>query len=290
VFERLSNSWALAKASAAVLRADKELLLFPVISAVLSILVVVTFAVPAILAGVFTSGGFDEAAIPAAGYLYVLLFYVVQYFVIFFCNTALVGAALIRLRGGDPTVADGFRIAASRFGSIFQYALLAATVGLVLRAISERSGFLGRLVVGFLGFAWNLATYLVVPVLVVEDVGPIDAIHQSASYLKKTWGEQIAGNLGMGLVFGLLSLGTLAAGIVLLVAAASTQSAALIIFVAACLVLAFVVIALVSSALSGIYAAAVYRYAAEGQADGFFTSAMVRNAFRAKRDGGDYQI
>jgi len=282
VFEKLSNSWELVKASAAVLQADKELLLFPVISAVLSILVVVTFAVPAMLAGVFASGFPEATGIPAAGYAAVLLFYVVQYFVIFFCNTALVGAALIRLRGGDPTVADGFRIAASRAGDILGYALIAATVGMLLRAISERSGLLGRLVVGLLGLAWNLATFLVVPVLVVEDVGPIEAIRQSASYLKRTWGEQIVGNLGMGLVFGLISLGTLAAGVVLLVAAAATESAALIIFVAVCLLLAFVAIALVSSALSGVYAAAVYRYAAEGQTGGFFTPAMVRSAFRRK--------
>ena len=282
MFEKLSNSWQLVKASAAVLQADKELLLFPVISAVLSLLVVVTFAVPAILAGVFASGFPEAAGTPAAGYAAVLLFYVVQYFVIFFCNTALVGAALIRLRGGDPTVADGFRIAASRIQPILGYALIAATAGLLLRAISERSGLLGRLVVGLVGLAWNLATFLVVPVLVVEDVGPIEAIQQSASYLKRTWGEQIAGNIGMGLVFGLISLGTLAAGAVLLMAAAATESAALIIFVAVCLLMAFVAIALVSSALSGVYAAAVYRYAAEGQTGGFFTPAMVRSAFRAK--------
>jgi len=282
VFEKLSNSWDLVKASAAVLRADKELLLFPVISAVLSILVVITFAVPAILAGVFASGITEGAGVPAAGYAAVLLFYVVQYFVIFFCNTALVGAALIRLRGGDPTVADGFRIAASRIQPILGYAFIAATVGMLLRAISERSGLLGRLVVGLVGLAWNLATFLVVPVLVVEDVGPIEAIQQSASYLKRTWGEQIAGNIGMGLFFGLVSLGTLAAGVVLLMAAAATESAFLIIFVAVCLLMAFVTIALVSSALSGIYAAAVYRYAAEGATGGFFTPAMVKGAFRAR--------
>jgi hypothetical protein len=282
VFERLSNSWELVKASAAVLRADKELLLFPIISAVLSILVIATFAVPAILAGLFTSGFPAVTGIPAIGYAALLLFYVLQYFVIIFCNTALVGAALIRLRGGDPTVADGFRIAASRLQAILGYALIAATVGMVLRAVSQRSGFLGKFVVSLIGVAWSLATFLVVPVLVVEGVGPIEAVQRSASYLKKTWGEQIAGNLGMGLAFGLISLGTLAAGILLLVAAAATESAVLIGFVAVLLVLAFVAIALVSSALSGVYAAAVYRYAAEGQSGAFFTPAMVKGAFRAK--------
>jgi hypothetical protein len=60
------------------------------------------------------------------------------------------------------------------------------------------------------------------------------------------------------------------------------DAAALIVFVAACLLLAFVTIALVSSALSGVYAAAVYRFAAEGETGGFFTPAMVKGAFREK--------
>ena len=282
MFDRLSRSWELVKASAAVLRADKELLVFPIVSAVASLLVVVTFAVPVILTLVVAPGSLEGGRFPVVGYVLGFAFYVVQYFVIFFCNTALVGAALIRLRGGDPTVRDGFRIASSRLGPIFGYALIAATVGMILRAISEKSGFVGKLVVSFVGFAWNLATYLVVPVLVVEGVGPIDAVRRSSSYLRKTWGEQIVGNLGMGLVFGLMTFGTILAGVALLVLAAMTGSAVLMIVVGGLMVVAFVAIALVSSALGGVYAAAVYRYAAEGEAGSFFSAAMVQGAFRQK--------
>jgi hypothetical protein len=282
MFERLSNSWQLVKASAAVLEADRELLLFPVISSLLSVLVVLTFAVPAFLSGAFTPGPDGRISVPAEGYLVGFLFYVVQYFVIFFCNTALVGAAMIRLRGGDPTVGDGFRIAASRTGDILGYAIIAATVGIVLRSISERSGVLGRLVVSAVGLAWSLATYLVVPVLVAEDVGPIEAVQQSAAYLKKTWGEQIAGNVGMGMVFGLISLGTIALGALVFAAAMTLQSSALAIVAVVGVVLALVAIGLVGSALGGIYAAAVYRYAAEGVTGTFFTPAIVKNAFRRK--------
>lgn len=282
MFDRFSRSWELVKASAAVLQADKELLVFPIVSAALSILVVISFAVPAILAGLFDAAVLDERGFPVAGYVIGFLFYVVQYFVIFFCNTALVGAALIRLRGGDPTVADGFRIAAQRIGPIMGYALLAATVGMILRAISERAGFVGKIVVGLIGLAWTLATYLVVPVLVVENVGPVEAVKRSASYLKKTWGEQIVGNLGMGIVFTLFGFGILIGGVVLTVVAASTESVALIIAMAGLTLLALIMLSLISSALGGVYAAAVYRYAAEGQVGTFFTPDMVRNAFRQK--------
>ncbi len=282
MFQRFSNSWALVKASAEVLRADKELMLFPAISAALSVLVLITFAVPSVLAGLFDATALRASGFPLAGYVVGFLFYVVQYFVIFFCNTALVGAALIRLRGGDPTVADGFRLAGSRLGPILGYALISATVGMILRQVSERSGWLGRSVVSMVGLAWNVATFLVVPVLAAENIGPVDAVKRSAEYLRKTWGDQIIGNVGMGSVFGLLSFGTIMTGIVLFIAAAMTQSAALMIAVAVGLVLALLAISLASATLGGIYAAAVYRYAAEGDAGAFFSASMVQQAFRQK--------
>src|SRR5262249_1074067 len=135
------------------------------------------------------------------------VFYVVQYTIVFYCNSALVGAALIRLRGGQPTLGDGFRIANERFGSIVGYALVAATVGVILRQIAQR-GMIGRILGTGFGLAWNVATFLAVPVLVVEGVGPIEAVKRSSQLLKKTWGEQIVGNIGLGLVFGLLSVAT----------------------------------------------------------------------------------
>lgn len=276
------RSWSLVKASAAVLSADKELMVFPAISAVLSVVVLITFAVPSVLAGLFDSAVLADSGFPLAGYVVGFLFYVVQYFVIIFCNTALVGAALIRLRGGDPTVADGFRLAVSRVVPILGYAVIAATVGVILRAISKRSGVIGKIVVSFVGLAWNLATFLVVPVLAAEDVGPMDAVKRSSAYLRKTWGEQLVGTAGIGAVFGLISFGTVVAGVVLFIAAATTQSAALMVTVAVGFVLALMALALVSSTLSGIYAAAVYRYAAEGDAGTFFSADLVQGAFQRK--------
>src|SRR5262245_35475416 len=120
MFNSLSNSWELAKASLNVLRSDKELLIFPLISAIGAILVMITFMVPFIASGMLQAlaesssrrGGADiDGATWLPGLILMFLFYVVTYFVTFFCNTALVGAAMIRLRGGDPTVSDGFRIA-----------------------------------------------------------------------------------------------------------------------------------------------------------------------------------
>ena len=141
--------------------------------------------------------------------VFLFLFYLVQYFIIFFFNSALVGAAMIRLDGGDPTVRDGLRIASSKIVPIIGYAAIAATVGLILRIIEERAGFIGRWIAGLFGLAFTVATFLTVPILVTRDVGPVEAVKESAVLLKKTWGENIIGNAGMGLVFFLFYLGAI---------------------------------------------------------------------------------
>ena len=137
-------------------------------------------------------------------YVVLFIFYLVTYTVTFYFQTALVGAAMIRLDGGDPTLRDGLRMATSRLPSIIGYALIAATVGMILRWISERAGIVGVIIIGIIGFAWNIATFLVVPVLVTENVGPIEAIKRSGGLLRRTWGEQLIGVGGIGIVFGLL--------------------------------------------------------------------------------------
>ncbi len=280
MFRRIANSWELIKASASVLRADKELMVFPIVSAVGVLIVTATFALPMLLTNFFDAVVAGESRV--LGAVVAFLFYLAQYFVIFFANSALVGAAMIRLRGGDPTLGDGFRIASGRVGTILGYALISATVGMILRWLSERAGTLGRIVSSLLGLAWNIATYLVVPVLVVEEIGPIDAVKRSVNLLKKTWGEQIVGNFSIGLVFGLLSLLAMLVGVPVIVWAATSDSVALIVLAVVALALALTFLALMSSTLSGIYTAAVYQYAVTGETSSYFRQDLVQHAFRHK--------
>lgn len=281
MFERFSRSWSLIKASAGVLAKDKELLVFPLLSAVCTLIVSAAFVLPALglgaLDGLRAGGGVSLAV-----YVLAFLFYLVQYFVIFFFNSALVGAAMIRLDGGDPTLHDVLRIARSKVVPILGYAAIAATVGMVLRAVQERAGIVGRLVSGVLGVAWTLASFLVVPVLVSRDIGPIDAVKESALLLKKTWGENLIGQGGVGLVFGLLFFGLVFAGVLAIVAVATTGKGMLIGLVVALFIGALLLASLVQAALSGIYSAALYRYATgEGASEGF-DAQLLGQAFTPK--------
>jgi hypothetical protein len=284
MFERLSRSWQLVKASGSVLMQDKELLIFPLISSIATIIVVASFALPIIGLGVLDGlSGASDTAISTGSYVVVFLFYLCQYFVIFFFNAALVGAAMIRLAGGNPTVADGLRVAASKAGSILGYAFIAATVGMILRAIQERVGFIGKIIVGLLGVGWTMATYLVVPVLVARDIGPVDAVKESAALLKKTWGENLIGQAGLGVAFGLIQFSVILCGVLLVIAVAFSQNGPLIILTVVFAIAAVILTALIHSALSGIYAAALYRYASDGAPTQGFDSSTLQLAFLPKK-------
>lgn len=276
MFDKFSRSWSLVKASAAVLRSDKELMLFPVISTFATLLVLATFAIPAFALRLFEHG------VGVFGAVWGFLFYFCQYSVIIFFNCALVGAAMMRLEGGNPTLADGINAAKARIGAILGYAAIAATVGLVLQSLKNKdNNFLVRMLGSGLGVAWTLATFLVVPVLVSENIGPIDALKKSVDLLKRTWGENAIGNVGISAVFGLIMLAAIVVGVVATIAAGAL-SPKLAILVGALFIIGVLLLGVYQAALSGIYSAALYRYATDGQAPAGFQSAGLQTAFAPK--------
>ncbi|TKR29368.1 hypothetical protein FCE95_14545 [Luteimonas gilva] len=277
MFEKFSRSWELVKASASVLRSDKELMLFPLISGVATLVVLATFLVPMFALRIFEGGN-----VGIGGAIFGFLFYFCQYSVIIFFNCALVGAAMIRLDGGDPTLADGFAAARARIPSILGYAAIAATVGVILQALKSRdNNFLVRLIGSGLGAAWTLATFLVVPVLVSRNVGPIDALKQSVSLLKRTWGENAIGNVGIGAAFGLITFVVILVGFGLAFAAAQV-SVGLAVAVAAVFLIGVLLLGVYQAALSGIYSAALYRYAVSHETPAAFQGLQLEQAFAPK--------
>jgi len=281
---KFARSWELMKASAGVLRSDKSLLVFPLLSGLCSLVVMASFLIPVAAMTVEGArlGVQYKHGLSTASWTLLFAFYLVQYFVIIFFNTALAGVALKRLRGEQVGVGEGLALAGSRFGAILGYALIAATVGLLLRMLQERLGLIGRFIVGLIGLAWTVATFLVVPVLAGEGVGPVDAVKRSVELLRRTWGENLFGNAGLSVVFGLIGFLLALASVALVVGAFATHSVVAGVTAVAIVVLAFIVLALVQSSLQGIYAAALYRYAEEGEAGAGFPPALLEQAFRTK--------
>lgn len=287
---KLAASWDLLQTSFAILRADKELILLPIVSAILSAIAFVTMMggwMFANWADIRAShqmaaqyGG--RAAMPHMNtfYLALFLFYIVNYFIVIFLNVALVGVANSRLSGGTWTISDGLSLAAARAFTIFKWAVFAATVGMILRWISERVGLLGKIVVALVGLTWTLATYFVVPILAFEDLGPIDAVKRSSKLFKQTWGERVVAGLSFSLIFGVAIIGGF--GVWFFALIGFSHSLAALIFFSLLLVAYIQIVVAISSATASIFNVALYRYALTGKLHGGFTQDQLQSAWVPK--------
>jgi hypothetical protein len=294
MFERVRRSWSLMGEAWEVLRQDRELLVFPVVSGICSLLVMASFVTPYLLSipwGEVTRGNATTVEVSFGGwdYVWLLLYYLATYFVVVFFNCALVACVRIRLAGGDPTVRDGFTFALANVGRIFQWALLSATVGTVLRTIEEHVHWLGQIAVSLIGVAWTLATAFVVPVLVHERVGPFEALKRSAQAFRKTWGETVVADIGLGMAYWLLFwpalLVVIAASVVAGMLVGSEPLAAGAVFIGGWLVCIayWIALTIVHSTLQSIFLTACYQYATTGEVPAAFTPDHIVGAWRPKR-------
>lgn len=238
----------------------------------LAVVSLLTFAGVIIGKDVGADGGVE---LGSGDYLILAFSYFVTYAIGIFFNAAIVGAATIRLNGGDPTVRDGLRLASGKIGKILAWAAIAATVGMILRAVEERAPLAGKIVLWLVGAAWNAITFLVVPVLLFEPLGVTDSIKRSGSLFKERWGEQFVGNAAIGLVMFLFALPVL--GVSVLLMSAGIVALGVIIAVAG-----IGVLMAAGGALSGIFNAALYQYATTGEAHAAFSAADFQATFHRR--------
>jgi hypothetical protein len=275
--QKIARTWSMMSACWQILKQDKGLLLFPLISGVCCLLLLASFALPLYFTNHWQPPGRDAEAMRQVAYYGVLfLFYLLNYFIVVFFNAAIVACATLRMRGGNPTVGDGFRAASARLPVIAGWAVVSATVGLILRLIEDRSEKIGQFVAGLFGAAWTLVSFLVVPILVVENKNPFAALKDSTALLKKTWGEQLAGNFSFGMVFFVLAI----PAVILIVVGAFAGNVGLLAGCIALAVVYLILLSLVQSALQAIFQAAVFLYARDGQVPEGFEAELLGNAMR----------
>ena len=281
---KFSRSWALVKQSFAILRSDKQLMLFPVLSAISCLIVTAVIAtggtflmMPAMASAAASGQHFNPNQSPFF-LLGMFVLYFANYFVIVFFNVALVGVANSRLMGGTWTVRDGIELAWARKGTILQWAFVAATVGMILRMVQERLGLIGQIITKIIGIAWALACYFVVPVLAFEDLTPFEAIKRSSKLFRDTWGEKVIGAFS----FSLVSLVLMLSGIGFFVAAVFVGGLPGLLFGMVVMVLYFIAVSVIMSAVQGIFNAALYRYACFKQVPPAFDHDLIASAWAPK--------
>lgn len=272
---RIRRGWELTKTSWGVLRSDRSLAAFPVLGGATALLLAAAFGLPAAL--LFNDNSNVLAVILAA-----IGIYLVSYAAVFF-NVALAGAAAQVLDGKDATVASGVAVARTRLPAIAGWALMIASVNIVIRALQERLGPVGDLILGGIAVAWGLVTFLAVPVIALENTGPIETLRRSAGIFRERWGEQVTGQFSIG---GIVLLFTLLPAIALVGIGYAVGNGVLLGVLIAVAVVLVIAGTIVSTALSQIFAVALYRYAIGQGATGAFTQDVLASAVRPRTRRG----
>jgi len=270
-FGNISNTIQLMKSCVKILKKDRELILFPIMAAIFVI---------ALLGIIYTTGSINLSAdneeemsiLPIA-----ILIFGANFIIVFF-NSALISAALERLRGGDPNISSGLSHALKHVHHIFFWSIIVTIMGLIFAAIKANGrnrggvgGIMTQIFASFLEAGWAMMTFFVVPIIVSENIGPMSAIKRSSSLFKQTWGNQVAANFGFGIFqiiamlisfgigwfFGLIN-GTLGIAVGLLCATTSIS---------------------IIYTLEGIYKAALYEHAL-GEKPLEFEEQDLRTAYR----------
>lgn len=300
---KFARSWSLFTSSLQVMRTHKKLLLFPIITAACSIVIAIFFFAPAALYptghgltesghwlsladrfGLDVNGSQSQLHPNAFFYGYAATIYLVSMFLATFANVAFYHQIMQALSGQAVSIRAGVKFAGTRLHSILVWSLFAGLVGLIIQALEERLGLIGRWVMKFVGVVWSVASVFAIPVIIREgSANPLALLRNSASTLRKTWGESLIGYAGITIASWLILLGSL-----LLLGGAIIVSVALKIpliafAVVAVWLLAMCVYGYLIGVTGHIYRCALYVYASEGVVPAPYTTDMMNMGWKVKK-------
>lgn len=297
--EKFQTSWELMKSSLRVVRDHPRLALFPVVSAIFTVLLAAFFFVPvailavqspagqAWLAGHSWAGDSAEEAwdkLHWVFYSYGTLIYLVSLFVATFFNVAFYNEIMRALAGQEVSVGHGLRFARGKLRSILLWSLLAGIVGVIIRAIEERLGWVGKMIMAFLGTAWSVAAVFAIPVIIRrEESNPLAVLRDSALTLKQTWGESLVGYVGIHLAGLAVVLAVGVSILVLVIFSALTHAWWLTIGGAVVMVPMMLAAFFFINLANHVYRCALYIYASEGVVPEPFTAGMMNAAWKVKK-------
>ena len=278
---KFQASKMIVKQSWEVLNKDMEIMWFPIISFFTTIIAIV--AMGAIYYFVVLGGNLEvfshgrENVNNVAVYGTLLIFYIVTFFIVNFFEAGLFIIVQGRFSGNNLGFMDGLRGAGKNFIKIFYWSLISATVGVILRIIEDKFKLIGRIVSSILGAAWGILTYFSLPSMIVGNLSVKDSFKESAAIIRKTWGETLIVNFGVGLFFGVLTFALLALSVGTIVLIPTYQ---VIVTTVVLFFLALFMMAIISSTLSSIFKLALFNYARTGQVPSGFSEELIIGAIK----------
>lgn len=273
---KIKRGIEITKKSFKVIKHDKEILLYPILSTICVILI----SIIAFLIFYFTIYQFydpnaqEQNFVSGASIIYFLIYLFIVEFIVIFFKASVIGSATIRFNGKNPTLSDGLGTASKKSMKLFSWSVVSAIVGLILNAlgnlgrknnqvVNRNAAIAGGISSALFGMAWGLLTFFTIPVILYENYSTIGSIRRSGKLFKKTWGENLTAQFSIAITFVLLGI----LGLIPIVLGFYTMSIS-VGFGLAIIFIAFAYwgfLAVLSSSVSGVFVAALYHFATKGK-------------------------
>jgi hypothetical protein len=306
ITEKLQRSWQLFKRSVLVLRDHPKLLVFPIVTGLLTLGIALFFLAPVVLvllAPHWIHGGKIQAIADSIGFLkggngtnlnlqvqpvgsaILAVMYLLNMFLATMGSVAFNSEILEALSGRPVSIRHGLAVACSRWKAVLLWSLLAGVVGLIIRWVEERLALIGRLVAGIIGLAWSVASIFAIPILIREPSlsNPFKIVSKSAATIKRTWGEMLAGYLGMQGSNLLFLYASILFWMATALVAFLLSNGWLLLIAGVPWLLCLIAYSYLASVASRVYLCALYLYASEGVVPGYYDASMMGMGWRLKK-------
>ena len=205
-FDTIGRGWKMSKLSMAVVRKDGELMVYMLLCGVLSIGAMAAMSLPQYLEQSWTQT--SDGALSPAYMAFIFGGYMSISIIVTFWNSAIIANSHIRLTGGDPSFGDGFSAAAKRIHIIIIWGIIAGTVGLLLKILSNAGkgsdnggAQIFVMIIQIIGATiWWMLTFFMIPHMIIEGKSVSESMKSSRQMFSKTWGENISSGLGIGII------------------------------------------------------------------------------------------
>jgi len=201
---KFRTSYELVKLSFKIINKEKELLVYSLISGISSILIFMSF----LFLNFDSFSNLNNVTIDSQiiTVVYLFLGYFILTFATLFFNTAIIKSVDRILRGKSNSFMEGINDAFSNISKIIIWSLISAFVSTIIKMIQNRIKGVSKYLIGFVGGAWNIATFFAFPLMILGDKKPMDAIKGSSKLFKKGWGEMTIVNVGVGFFFFIMTI------------------------------------------------------------------------------------
>ncbi len=205
MFENIFKAFSFIKESFRLITKDADLIK----PSIYSIFVAIFFTIVSVIVLFVLRFQIPEEMFYILGFIVLLGVYYISYF--FTGMTAFLVYDFFK--DGDATMSEAWAATKKNALTLFYLSIISAIIYIITSAFRRKprerrgvGGGIGDMIIGFIESVWTVATYFIIPAIVIEDRDIKGAVSRAADIMKRNLLPIGVGEIAVGFVTGLISV------------------------------------------------------------------------------------